>query len=55
MINYSFSRIIDEALGECHLDGVYHIQHLVDVMRLKNSQFLDNLVFEESSDEEEDD
>jgi len=27
---------------------------LVDVMRLKNSQFLDNLVFEESSDEEDD-
>ncbi len=55
IVNYSLSRIIDEALGECHLDGVYHIQHLVDVMRLKNSQFLDNLVFEESSDEEEDD
>ena len=54
IVNYALSRVIDEALTECDLSGVYHLQHLVDVMRLKNSQFLDNLVFEETSDEEDD-
>tara|TARA_R110001632_G_scaffold144544_1_gene261084 strand:+ start:1719 stop:2003 length:285 start_codon:yes stop_codon:yes gene_type:complete len=54
IVNYALSRVIDEALTECDLSGVYHLQHLVDVMRLKNSQFLDNLVFEDGEESEDD-
>lgn len=45
MINYSLVRLLDESFSDCELDKVFHLQHLIDIMRSKNSYFIDEFIF----------
>ena len=45
MMNYSLIRLLDEAFTDCELDKVFHLQHLIDLMRAKNSEIIDRYIF----------
>ena len=46
MLNYSLIRLLDEFFSDCELDKVFHLQHLIDILRGKNSEFIDMFIFQ---------
>jgi len=45
MMNYSLARILDELFEESDLEGVMPIQYFIDILRSKNSEFIDEYIF----------
>lgn len=45
MFNYTLIRLLDELFANCELDNVFHLQHLIDIIRSKNSSYVDLFIF----------
>ncbi len=45
MFNYSLIKLLDETFHDMELDKVFYLQSIIDVLRTKNSDLIDRLIF----------